>query len=164
MPTKLNSITHNVHEQAVRVERVQGDIDSFVYDYFFKHVVCFTHGSRQALINFFFQRLYEECIELDIPRVWDEENGPKIVEILNRLNFKDITPQNAQPGQPKRRTSTRRTHLPPPVHKGKPTSKGHVDGAATGVSEADAHHGAIAPDPNINVAARIQDPQVQTIN
>lgn len=159
MPTKLNSITHNVHEQAVRFERVQGDLDSFVYDYFFKHVICFTHGSRQALINFFFQRLYEECIELDIQRVWDEDNGPKIVEILNRLNFKDRNEQR-QPSQ--RPTRARRTNPSSPVHKGKSVSQRHDDGAATGVGETDAHHGAITTDPNIDSPTRVQDPQVQT--
>jgi hypothetical protein len=89
MPTKLNAINHNVHEKCGEaVERVQGDIDRDVYDYFFRHVICYTHGSRQALINFFFQRFFEECQELGLPRVWDENNHFVIVEILNRLNFK----------------------------------------------------------------------------
>lgn len=95
MTTRLNAITHNVHEACgTNVERVQGDIDRDIFEYFFHHVICFNHGSRQALINFFFQRLFEECYdELKIPRVWDEDNGQKLVEILNRLNFKE---QNGQ--------------------------------------------------------------------
>lgn len=160
MSTKLNSITHNVHEKAVKVERVQGDLDSFVYDYFFKHVICWTHGSRQALINFFFQRLFEECQELEIPRVWDEDNGPKIVEILNRLNFKEHHEQ--RPAQ--RPTRTRRTHLPSSVHKGKPVSQRHDDGAAPRVGQADAHHVTVTTDPNFSSPTGIQDPQVQAID
>lgn len=145
--TNLNSITHNVHEACgTDVERVQGDIDRHVYDYFFKHVICFTHGSRQALINFFFQRLYEECQDLKIPQVWDEENGAKIVEILNRLNFKEPKPDEPR----KRSTSTRRTNTSSPVHREKSASKGNDHGATARTGEADAHHGAVPANPNVH--------------
>lgn len=166
MATKLNAITHNVHEAAVKVERVQGDLDSYVYDYFFKHVICWTHGSRQALINFFFQRLFEECQELNIPRVWDEENGAKIVEIVNRLNFKE---QNIQPEpkydsreRPKRPTRTRRTNPSTPVHKGKPISQGHVDGTAPRAGQANEDHGAVTSNVDFVTPTRIEDPKEQT--
>jgi hypothetical protein len=157
MTTKLNAITHNVHEAATKVERVQGDIDSYVYDYFFKHVICWTHGSRQAIINFMFQRLFEECQELGIPRVWDEENGPKIVEILNRLNFKEHE-------QRPRPTRTRRTHTSPPVHKGKSVSQRYDNATVAGVSKTDAHYGTITTDHDISSSTGVQDPQEQTIN
>jgi hypothetical protein len=90
--TRLNAINHNIHEACgTRVDRVQADLDSDIYDYFFHHVLCSIHGSRQALINFFFQKLFDECQEQGIPRVWNDEDlmGQKIVDIVNRLNFKD---------------------------------------------------------------------------
>lgn len=153
MTTKLNSITHNVHEKAVKVERVQGDIDSFVSDYFFKHVICFTHGSRQAIINFCFQRLFEECQELGIPRVWDEDNGPKIVEILNRLNFKE-QPKHERTQRP---TRARRTHTSPAVHKGKSVSQRHDDGAITGAGQTNAHYGAVTTDHDVSLTTGVQE-------
>src|SRR6266576_4952068 len=86
--TELTGITHNVHEVCGKqVVRVQADIDKEIYDYFFRHVIAYSYGSRQALITFFFQRLYEECQKQGVAKVWDEENGAKLTEILNRLNF-----------------------------------------------------------------------------
>jgi hypothetical protein len=88
--TEIQSLKHNVHEQCgTAVVRVQGDIDRKIYSYFFTHVVAHTHGARQCIINFFFQRFYEECKELGIPEVWDETNEHIIIEVLNRLNFKN---------------------------------------------------------------------------
>jgi hypothetical protein len=69
------------------VVRVQADIDKKIYDYFFHHLVAYTHGARQAMITFFFQRLYEECQLRGIPEVWDESNHKILKEILNNLNF-----------------------------------------------------------------------------
>jgi hypothetical protein len=86
--TELLNLKHNVHEVCGQaVVRVHGDIDKKVYDYFFMHVIAYTHGARQSLITFFFQRLYEACLDEGIPPVWDEESGPKILALLNRLNF-----------------------------------------------------------------------------
>ena len=85
--TQLNAINHNVHQECVKVERVNADVNHEVYDYFFRHVIAYTHGSRQALVTFFFQRLYEECQAQGIPKVWDENNAAKLTEIVNRLNF-----------------------------------------------------------------------------
>jgi hypothetical protein len=88
--TKLSSITHNVHENCGdNVKRVQGDIASDVYDYFFFHVLAGNHGSRQAMINFFFQRLYEQCVTEGIRPIWEDvdTNGERVVNILNRMNF-----------------------------------------------------------------------------
>ena len=104
MPTQLNAINQNVHQACgTNIERVQADLDKGVYDFFFRHVICWTHGSRQAIINYFFQRLYEECQELGIPAVWDEDNGQKMVEILNRLNFKE---QNVRPTKQRKRPAS----------------------------------------------------------
>jgi hypothetical protein len=72
------------------VVRVQADIDKEIYDYFFHHVIAYSYGTRQAVIAFFFQRLYEACKEADIPKVWDPENSTKFLEILNNLNFDGI--------------------------------------------------------------------------
>ena len=92
--TELLHLKHNVHEVCGQeVIRVQADIDKKIYDYFFMHVVAYTHGARQAMITFFFQRFYEECVAQGIKPVWDENNGPVIVEILNRLNFKAPKPK-----------------------------------------------------------------------
>jgi hypothetical protein len=102
--TKLNSITHNVHEQCGdKVQRVQADVNRDIYDYFFHHVIAYTHNSRQSIINFFFQRFYEECISRGIQPIWDETNGDKLVEILNQINF-----NGNQQSEPKRRTNKRK--------------------------------------------------------
>jgi hypothetical protein len=90
--TQLNSVRHNVYEHCgEKVKRVQADIAIDVYDYFFLHIFCYIHGSRQNIINFFFQRLFEECLEQGIPAVWDDgdADGQRVVAILNRLNFKE---------------------------------------------------------------------------
>lgn len=86
--TQLQHLKHNVHEVCGKdTAIVQGHIDRHIYDYFFRHVIAYSHGSRQAIITFFFQRLYEECREEGIPEVWDEENAQRVLEVLNRLNF-----------------------------------------------------------------------------
>jgi hypothetical protein len=93
--TKLNAIDHNVYEgcklEDGTAKRVQANTATDVYNYFFRHVLIGNHGCVQAMVNFFFQRLFEECITQGIPPVWpdDDPNGKRIVEILNRLNFED---------------------------------------------------------------------------
>jgi hypothetical protein len=88
----LNNIKHNVHDVEGRpVVRVQADIDKEIYDYFFHNVIAYTHGSRQAMITWFFQCFYEECLRRGIQKVWDEDNGEKLVGILNNMNFVDQT-------------------------------------------------------------------------
>lgn len=92
--TELLHLKHNVHEVCGKaVVRVHGDIDKNVYDYLFMHVIAYTHGARQSLITFFFQRLYEACQDEGISAVWDEESGPKILAILNRMNFNESKPK-----------------------------------------------------------------------
>jgi len=94
--SQLLSLKHNLHEVCGKaVDRVQADISREVYDYFFLHVLGHVHGSRQALIIFFFQQLYEEFQAQGIPQVWDEEleTSGKLLEIINRLNFKDQKPK-----------------------------------------------------------------------
>jgi hypothetical protein len=71
--------------------RVQADIDKEIYDYLFNHVIAFSHGSRQAMITWFFQKFYEECQRQGLAKVWDEDNGDKLTKILNNLNFVDQT-------------------------------------------------------------------------
>lgn len=86
--TEILGLKHNVHEICGKhVVRVHGDIDRDIYDYFFMHVIAYTHGARQSLITFFFQRLYEACINEGIAAVWDENNAPRIIALLNRMNF-----------------------------------------------------------------------------
>jgi hypothetical protein len=88
--TELHHLKHNVHSVCGQdVVRVQADLDKKIYDYFFRHLVAYTHGARQTIINFMFQRLYEECQARGIPEVWDEGNGELLTKILNNLNFKD---------------------------------------------------------------------------
>ena len=100
-PTQLLNFKHNVHESCgERVTRVQGDIDRKIFDYFFLHVIAHEHGSRQCIVNFFFQRLYEECQNQKIPAVWDEENGTKLLSILNNLNFDGKTSRRTKPARP----------------------------------------------------------------
>lgn len=97
-PTRLENLKHNVHKVAGQeVVRVQADIDKKVYDYLFLHVIAYTHGARQCLITFFFQRLYEACLDAGIPPVWDEDSAKKLLEILNRLNFDGLRPTSSQP-------------------------------------------------------------------
>lgn len=84
----LKNLRHNIHQVCGQdVVRVQADIDRKIYDYFFHHVIAYTHGARQAVISFFFQRFYEACVMQGIRPVWDEESAPKILKILNNLNF-----------------------------------------------------------------------------
>lgn len=93
---QLLSLKHNVHEVCGRaVVRVQADIDKEIFDYFFHHVLGYSHGSRQALITFFFQSLYEEFQRQGIQKVWNEENetNGKLLEIINRLNFNESKPK-----------------------------------------------------------------------
>lgn len=92
MRTEIHHIKENVHEACGKeTMKVQADIDKNIYNYFFMHVIAYSHGSRQAMVTFFFQRLFEQCIEEGIPPVWDEKNGEKLLEILNRLNFNKPT-------------------------------------------------------------------------
>jgi len=92
--TTLTSITHNVYEDCgTKVERVQGDIDRDVYAYFWRHVIAFTHGSQQAIVNFMIQRFYEACVDAGIQKVWDEDNAEKLLTILNQMNFNPPTPK-----------------------------------------------------------------------
>lgn len=92
--TEIQHFKHNVHEVCgKRIVKVQADIDKNIYDYFFMHVIAYSYGARQAIITFFFQRLYEECMDQKIPAVWDEENGQKVLAILNRLNFNEPKPK-----------------------------------------------------------------------
>ena len=89
--TELLHLRHNVHDVCgTEVVRIHADMSKEIYDYLFMHVIAYTHGARQAIITFFFQRFYEECIEQGIKPVWDEENGPRIVAILNRMNFTPV--------------------------------------------------------------------------
>jgi hypothetical protein len=88
--TKLENITHNVHEICGnKVERIQADMDRDVYKFFFHHVLAGNWGCRQAMINFFFQRLFEACLEQGIKPVWEDvdTNGQRVVDLLNRMNF-----------------------------------------------------------------------------
>jgi hypothetical protein len=96
--SQLQHLKHNVHEIAGKeVVRVQADIDRKVYDSFFRHTVAYTHGARQAFVTFFFQRLYEECLERKIPEVWDEDSGDKVLKVLNELNFNGPTDKSTRP-------------------------------------------------------------------
>jgi hypothetical protein len=91
--TELQHLKHNVHSVCGQeVVRVQADLDRKVYDYFFRHLVAYTHGARQSIINFMFQRLYEECVARGIPPVWDEDSGERLRKILNELNFNEQQP------------------------------------------------------------------------
>lgn len=84
----LSNLKHNVHKICGQdVVRVQADIDRKVYDYFFLHTIAYTHGSRQAIIAFFFQKFYDACRAVGIPPVWDETSAPRVLELLNKLNF-----------------------------------------------------------------------------
>ena len=92
----LKNLRHNIHNDCGQeVVRVQADIDREIYDYFFHHVIAYTHGARQAVISFFFQRFYEACRQAGMPAVWDEDNTTKILAILNRLNFNEQPNYNA---------------------------------------------------------------------
>lgn len=87
---QLPNFKHNVYKESGKdTIKVAGRIDRKVYDYFFLHLIPYEHGSVQAIINFFFECLYVECQNQRIPPVWDEDSGPKLNEILNRLNFND---------------------------------------------------------------------------
>src|SRR5437667_12832734 len=104
IPLKLS----NIHQGKV-CERVQADIDQEIFKYFFGLRVkdkmtpgVFTgdRGPRIAMITFFFQKLYEECVASGLKPEWDPENEPKVAEILGRLNFKPV---------PKKEKNVRRT-------------------------------------------------------
>lgn len=84
----LENLKHNVHRKCGKdVVKVQADIDKEIYDYIFHHVIAYTYGSRQCIIAFFFQRLYEHCLKIGIPKVWDDDTSKKFLEELNKLNF-----------------------------------------------------------------------------
>lgn len=87
---QLPNFKYNVHEESGKdTIRVQAQLDRKVYDYFFLRLIPYEHGARQAIINFFFECLYVECQNQRIPPVWDEESGPKLHAIINRLNFNE---------------------------------------------------------------------------
>jgi hypothetical protein len=95
--TELTNLKHNVHDVCGKeVVRVHADIDKKIYDYLFLHVIAYTHGARQAIITFFFQRFYEACQDEQIPAVWDEESGPRILALLNRMNFNESKPKKVR--------------------------------------------------------------------
>lgn len=67
---------------------VQGRIDPQIYNYFFRQVLAGDRGPRSALVNTFFQKFYEACLEAKIPPVWSEENEDLVNNVLQRMNFK----------------------------------------------------------------------------
>lgn len=77
----------DVHAKAESRNEISGRIDSKVFNYFFRQVIPGERGPRQALICFFFQRLFEACVKEGIEPVWDEENEAKVNAVLQRLNF-----------------------------------------------------------------------------
>lgn len=82
----------NVHRDDSDPQRVQADIAKPVWTYFFRGIFRGDPGVRTALIAYFFEQLYQECLkhpELD-PNTWDESNEQRIAEILYRLNFRDV--------------------------------------------------------------------------
>lgn len=74
---------------------VQGRLPKEIFKYFFRERFPGERGPQQALINTFFQRLHEACVQAGVPRWVDadmEDDGPQVVakqinEILQRLNF-----------------------------------------------------------------------------
>ncbi len=89
--SNLENLKHNVHKKCGKdVVRIQADIDKEIYDYIFHHVIAYTYGSRQCIIAFFFQRLYEHCLKIGIPKVWDDDTSKKFLETLNNLNFEHV--------------------------------------------------------------------------
>lgn len=68
-------------------ERVQADIPNHIFNYFFKQVLAGEHRARQVLINTFFQKLYDACIDCGIKPEWDPANNSDITKLLERLNF-----------------------------------------------------------------------------
>ena len=89
--SNLENLKHNVHRKCGKdVVKVQADIDKEIYDYIFHHVIAYTYGSRQCIIAFFFQRLYEHCLKIGIPKVWDDDTSKKFLETLNNLNFEHV--------------------------------------------------------------------------
>lgn len=83
----------DLHAHVPRPNRVlvQAWIDPDVFKYFFRQLLAGERGPRQSLIVYFFQRYYEACVEAGIKPVWDEENEEKLLAILQRLNFNEVS-------------------------------------------------------------------------
>lgn len=88
-PTVKDELLSLGHHEDVEVTRVQADIDKVIFDYLFTNVVPHVYGSRQAIIHFFFKRLYKACLDAGIPPHWDDEGERKFVDLLKQLNFNE---------------------------------------------------------------------------
>lgn len=75
--------------------RVWANMDPKIYDYFFHHVLTGDRGAKQALINIFFEKLYEHCMFVEnIPPHWDVDNEARVAAVVSRLNFREQQPSN----------------------------------------------------------------------
>lgn len=73
---------------------VMGRIRASIYKYFFRQLLAGDRGPRNALIVFFFHKLHQECVkEFGETPSWDETNEVRLMTILARLNFTDISQQ-----------------------------------------------------------------------
>ena len=104
---------------------IQARLGRKVYTYFFRHVLVGSRGQRQALINSFFQALYDECQREKIPARFDELNEHRIATILSRINFRGAAPTSR----------ARRSPDTSPKSQAQPAAQGHDDGRADGVRE-----------------------------
>lgn len=110
MPQGTN--IENVHANLLEVERVQGNIDKKVFNFFFRGALVGDRGPRQAFITYFYQKFYEACLESGIQPVWDEDNEAKIAAVLHRLNFNEPrTEPEPRPRPTKPRTKRTATPL-----------------------------------------------------
>jgi hypothetical protein len=98
--------------------RVWANLDPSVHQYFFRKVLAGCTGSKQAIINIFFQKFHEACLAGGITPEWSLENEFAVRDILKNLNF------NGQP------TRTRRTNNSAPKRKSKPLSGHHESGGS----------------------------------
>lgn len=73
-----------------------GRIRAPIYKFFFRQLLAGDRGPRNALIVFFFHKLHQECVKEfgEVP-VWDETNEVRLMTILARLNFTDLSARPA---------------------------------------------------------------------
>lgn len=80
---------------------VMGRIRHTIFKYFFQGgIFAGDRGPRNALIVFFFHKLYNECRKEsefgEDPR-WDETNETRLMTILARMNFEDLNKWQQRP-------------------------------------------------------------------
>lgn len=99
----------NVFAEDIRLDphdpgHVYIKLPSYVYDYFFRHVLAGCHGTQQAIGSTIFKALYDHLTQtIGLPKCYDPDNINIIARELSKLNFEERQLPSDNRTTPKRR-------------------------------------------------------------